>query len=250
MKMNCPNCDQHLDIPDDLAGQTIDCPACGENFAVENATSEAPESGQSKLKFAQSPKNPGLSKKQISQQQSRQAGPSEDVLRGLSEDISKGSPTAMHLASQLGGTSTPLRETAASSFLGPVTKVLIGVGIALFILFRMGGGAGGCMMGSTAKMQNELASIESDMVDGIQDSETPEEAGEVVAKAVTKLKKLNITKLDDEYQAAIKDYTSALQKWSVALKRGDFVKADQYDDERLDATFRLNEIMKRKGRYN
>ena len=244
MKMNCPNCDQHLDIPDELAGQTIDCPACGENFAVENAASEAPESGQSTLKFAQSPK------KQISQQQSRQAGPSEDVLRGLSEDISKGSPTAMHLASQLGGTSTPLRETAASSFSGPVTKVLIGVGIALSILFRMGGGAGGCMMGSTAKMQNELASIESDMVDGIQDSETPEEAGEVVAKAVTKLKKLNITKLDDEYQAAIKDYTSALQKWSVALKRGDFVKADQYDDERLDATFRLNEIMKRKGRCN
>ena len=242
--MNCPNCDQHLDIPDELAGQTIDCPACGENFAVENAASEAPESGQSTLKFAQSPK------KQISQQQSRQAGPSEDVLRGLSEDISKGSPTAVHLASQLGGTSTPLRETAASSFSGPVTKVLIGVGIALFILFRMGGGAGGCMMGSTAKMQNELASIESDMVDGIQDSETPEEAGEVVAKAVTKLKKLNITKLDDEYQAAIKDYTSALQKWSVALKRGDFFKADQYDDERLDATFRLNEIMKRKGRYN
>ena len=244
MKMNCPNCDQHLDIPDELAGQTIDCPACGENFAFENAASEAPESGQSTLKFAQSPK------KQISQQQSRQAGPSEDVLRGLSADISKGSPTAMHLASQLGGTSTPLRETAASSFSGPVTKVLIGVGIALFILFRMGGGAGGCMMGSTAKMQNELASIESDMVDGIQDSETPEEAGEVVAKAVAKLKKLNITKLDDEYQAAIKDYTSALQKWSVALKRGDFVKADQYDDERLDATFRLNEIMKRKGRYN
>ena len=159
MKMDCPNCDQHLDIPDELSGQTIDCPACGENFAVENAASEAPESGQSKLKFAQSPKKSGLSKKQISQQQSRQAGPSEDVLRGLSEDISKGSPTAMHLASQLGGTSTPLRETAASSFSGPVTKVLIGVGIALFVLFRMGGGAGGCMMGSTAKMQNELASI-------------------------------------------------------------------------------------------
>ena len=98
MKMNCPNCDQHLDIPDELAGQTIDCPACGDNFAVENAVSEAPESGQSKLKFAQSLKKPGLSKKQISQQQSRQAGPSEDVLRGLSEDISKGSPTAMHLA--------------------------------------------------------------------------------------------------------------------------------------------------------
>ena len=81
------------------------------------------------------------------------------------------------------------------------------------------------MMGSTAKMQNELASIESDMVDGIQDSETPEDAGEVVAKAVTKLKKLNITKLDDEYQAAIKDYTSALQNGAsrssgvISLKR-------------------------------
>ena len=68
MKMDCPNCDQHLDIPDELAGQTIDCPACGENFAVENAASEVPESGQSKLKFAQSPKKPGLSKKQIAQQ--------------------------------------------------------------------------------------------------------------------------------------------------------------------------------------
>ena len=250
MKMNCPNCDQHLDIPDELAGQTIDCPACGENFAVENAASEAPESGQSKLKIAQSPIKPGLSKKQISQQQSRQAGPSEDVLRGLSDDISKGSPTAIHLASQLGGTSTPLRETAASSFSGPVTKVLIGVGIALFILFRMGGGAGGCMMGSTAKMQNQLVAIESDMVDGIDESETLQEQGEAVAKAVTRLKKLNITKLDDEYQATIRDYTAALQKWSVTLKRGDFVKADQFDDERLDATFRLNEIMKRKGRYN
>ena len=101
----------------------------------------------------------GPFEKQISQQQSRQAGPSEDVLRGLIKDISKGSRTAMQLASQLGGTSTPLRETTASSFSGPVTKVLIGVGIALFILFRMGGGAGGCMMGSTAKMQNELTSI-------------------------------------------------------------------------------------------
>ena len=99
-------------------------------------------------------------------------------------------------------------------------------------------------MGSTAKMQNELASIESDMVDGIQDSETPEEAGEVVAKAVTKLKKLNITKLDDEYQTAIKDYIAALQKWRVAFKRGDLVKADQYDDARLDAASRLNEVMK------
>ena len=158
MKMNCPNCDQHLDIPDELAGQTIDCPACVENFAVENVASEAPESGQSKLKFAQSRKKPGLSKKQISQQQSQQAGPLEDVLRGLSEDISKGSSTAMQLASQLGGTSTPLRETAASSFSGPVTKVLFGVGIALFILFKLGGGID--FGGSTAKVQNRLASIE------------------------------------------------------------------------------------------
>ena len=172
MKMNCPNCDQHLDIPDELAGQTIDCPACGENFAVENAASEAPESGQSKLKFAQSPKKRAFRKNRFPNSSHDKLAHRRTSSEGLSEDISKGSPTSMHLASQLGGTSTPLRETAASSFSGPVTKVLIGVGIALFILFRMGGGAGGCMMGSTAKMQNELASIESDMVDGIQDSET------------------------------------------------------------------------------
>tara|TARA_Y100000766_G_C18708146_1_gene507633 strand:+ start:34 stop:282 length:249 start_codon:yes stop_codon:yes gene_type:complete len=35
MKIQCPSCDQRLEIPEELAGQTIECPAC-------NASSGAP----------------------------------------------------------------------------------------------------------------------------------------------------------------------------------------------------------------
>ena len=28
MKTSCPNCNQRLDIPEELSGQTIECPAC------------------------------------------------------------------------------------------------------------------------------------------------------------------------------------------------------------------------------
>ena len=106
------------------------------------------------------------------------------------------------------------------------------------------------MLGSTAKMQNRLADIESDMIDDMEAAETLKEAGQIVARSVAELKKINISNLDDEYQTAIKDYIAALQKWSVALKRGDIVKAGQYNDERMNATSRLNDIMKRKGEYN
>ncbi len=250
MKMECPSCKQHLDVPDELVGQTIDCPSCGENIAVQEAEPVAPQAGQTKLKITQSKKKPGLSKQQIAQHQSRQSAPSEEVLRGLSEEVRHGSPGAMHAVSHLTGSNTPLRETAASTFSGPVTKVLFGVGIALFILFNLSGGVGGCMLGSTAKMQNRLADIESDMIDDMEAAESMKEAGQIVAQSVAELKKINISNLDDEYQTAIKDYIAALQKWSVALKRGDTVKADQFNDERLDATSRLNDIMKRKGEYN
>ena len=174
--------------------------------------------------------------------------PSEDVLRNLSENVRHGSPGAMHAVSHLTGSNTPLRETAASSFSGPVTKVLFGVGIALFILFKLGGGID--FGGSTAKVQNRLASIEKDMIDGLNTSETIESQGKVVAEAVAELRKIKISKLDKEYQTTIQEYITALHKWSVALKRGDAEKADEYDDLRLDATYKLNEISKAKGRYN
>ena len=34
MKIQCPSCDQRLEIPEELAGQTNECPACNASLAV------------------------------------------------------------------------------------------------------------------------------------------------------------------------------------------------------------------------
>ena len=34
MKIPCSSCNQRLEIPDELAGQTIECPACNSSLAV------------------------------------------------------------------------------------------------------------------------------------------------------------------------------------------------------------------------
>ena len=33
-KINCPGCDQHLSVPEELAGQQIDCPSCSKPMTV------------------------------------------------------------------------------------------------------------------------------------------------------------------------------------------------------------------------
>ena len=33
-KINCPTCDQHLSVPEELAGQQIDCPSCSKPMTV------------------------------------------------------------------------------------------------------------------------------------------------------------------------------------------------------------------------
>ena len=34
LKINCPGCDQHLSVPEELAGQQIDCPSCNTPMIV------------------------------------------------------------------------------------------------------------------------------------------------------------------------------------------------------------------------
>ena len=34
MKIQCPSCDQRLEIPEELAGQTIECPACNASLGA------------------------------------------------------------------------------------------------------------------------------------------------------------------------------------------------------------------------
>ena len=42
MKIPCSNCNQRLEIPEELAGQTIECPACNASLAVPSLEPTAP----------------------------------------------------------------------------------------------------------------------------------------------------------------------------------------------------------------
>ena len=47
MKIPCTNCNQHLEIPEELAGQTIECPACNASLAVPSPELPPPSTPQS-----------------------------------------------------------------------------------------------------------------------------------------------------------------------------------------------------------
>jgi len=46
MKILCINCNQRLEIPEELAGQTIECPACNARLDVPSPESSPPSSPQ------------------------------------------------------------------------------------------------------------------------------------------------------------------------------------------------------------
>ena len=46
MKIPCSSCNQRLEIPDQLAGQTIECPACKARFPVPSVEAPTPEPPQ------------------------------------------------------------------------------------------------------------------------------------------------------------------------------------------------------------
>lgn len=43
IEFNCPNCEQTLEAPEEMAGQAIECPACNEQIAVPGVAGEDAE---------------------------------------------------------------------------------------------------------------------------------------------------------------------------------------------------------------
>ncbi len=242
MKIPCSNCNQRLDIPEELTGQTIECPACSTSIVVPVETT-APVQSNLKLS-ADKPKPPGLSRQQVSSLQSKQGVQTEDVLRNLGSDIAKGSSTAMHVASNLTGTKHRYRETDASKVSGAIGGSLI-IG---FLVFQFLFSGDDLLMSGIAKTHNRLGAIESEMVDAYNSADSHTEQAKIVANAAKKLEKIKIENLDKKYQDAYKDQIMALKQWSVALKKGDMEKADEFDNSRIDAVRRLNEIAE-KNKY-
>ena len=63
MKTPCPNCNQRLDIPEELSGQTIECPTCNVNITVPTSKLPAPEQNETEIPSLQSRINPKTSPK-------------------------------------------------------------------------------------------------------------------------------------------------------------------------------------------
>jgi len=49
MKTSCSNCDQRLDIPEELSGQTIECPACSGSITLPTSDLSAPEQNETDI---------------------------------------------------------------------------------------------------------------------------------------------------------------------------------------------------------
>ena len=43
INFNCPHCGQNLNGPDEMAGQTIDCPVCQKSFQIPGGIIEVPK---------------------------------------------------------------------------------------------------------------------------------------------------------------------------------------------------------------
>jgi len=117
------------------------------------------------------------------------------------------------------------------------------VGVFAVGAFLLNFGFGdGLFKGGVVKTHERVVSIESKMINTMNSSQTPQDQSKAVSEAVAKLKKIKVDHLDEGYKGAFQDYIQALQKWSLALKKGDLEKADEFDDLRIDETRRLNEI--------
>lgn len=55
---NCPHCGQNLNGPEDIAGQSIDCPVCGKSFQVPGGIIEVPKSQMAPPPRPPSPPSP------------------------------------------------------------------------------------------------------------------------------------------------------------------------------------------------
>jgi hypothetical protein len=102
---------------------------------------------------------------------------------------------------------------------------------------------------STVKAHRKIASIESVMVDKMNSTESLDEQVKAIRSAISKLERIDAEELPQEYKNSLLEMIKAMKDWSVAINSGDIEKAEEFDESRIYAIRRLNEIMESKGRY-
>ena len=223
MKIPCSNCNQKLEIPEELAGQTIECPACNTSLLVPRP--EAPAPGSSPTIRLSSPKD-----------SPRPPRP-------------KPTPGVGELSALKSYTDDIARHGSGSEKSLMFVRSLIG-GAILIVLILIGQWIRSDPWESTTfKAHRKIASIHSTLKDELNASKSVDVAVNAIRSAVGNLEKIDVDNLPQDYGDALVEMIKGLKGLSIALKRGEAEKADEYDNMIIGATMRLNEIMKAKGRY-
>ena len=62
INFNCPHCNQNLNGPEEMAGQTIECPVCEKSFQIPGGLIEVPKGGLAPPSSPASPATPTQSR--------------------------------------------------------------------------------------------------------------------------------------------------------------------------------------------
>ena len=244
MKIPCSNCNQNLEIPEELAGQTIECPSCNASLAVP----------ATKPPSAKSPSKIQLTTPKASTPAPRPkpdlTDDDKNVLKNYAGNITKyesGSEqqmAAIHTAGLLAGSKTEYKPTSMV-----FVRSLIGGVILIALFFVAQWIRNDPWENSTVKAHRKIASIESVMVDKMNSTESLDEQVKAIRSAISKLERIDAEELPQEYRNSLLEMIMAMKEWGVALKNGDIEKVEEFDESRIYAVRRLNEIMESKGRY-
>lgn len=60
INFDCPHCGQNLDAPDDMAGEAIECPACGKEFTMPGGIIEIPKPAAAAMPSNIPPSSPAI----------------------------------------------------------------------------------------------------------------------------------------------------------------------------------------------
>ena len=151
---------------------------------------------------------------------------------------------AIHTAGLLAGSKTEYKPTSMV-----FVRSLIGGVILIALFFVAQWIRNDPWENSTVKAHRKIASIESVMVDKMNSAESLDEQVKAIRSAISKLERIDAEELPQEYRNSLLEMIMAMKEWGVALKNGDIEKVEEFDESRIYAVRRLNEIMESKGRY-
>lgn len=223
MKIPCSNCNQKLEIPEEFAGQTIECPACNTSLLVP--TPEAPAPGSSPTIRLSSPKD-----------SPRPPRP-------------KPTPGVGELSALKSYTDDIARHGSGSEKSLMFVRSLIGGAILIMLILIGQWIRSDPWESSTFKAHRKVTSIYSNLKNELKAEESINDQVTAINSAVRKLEKIDVDDLSQEYGDSLLELIKGWKGMSIALKRGDLEKADEYSNTIINASTRLKEIIKSKGRY-